>query len=321
MSPGMTAREVQSRAIRQMFARADREPMDPIGFEARLMAVFGVEVMSDQDWPVAPVTRLADMGVADQDWWIRADPVYLEPRRDSLVLQSGLKLRQDDADRLVAELNAAMNGEGWRIKAASPERWYLKPPNAPEIRTTPLRAARGRDVHDLLPRGPDWKTWHTRLSEFQILMHTSPVNAEREANGLLPANSVWFWGGGRLPAPKPDQWARIWTEDPLGLGLARLAGIPVSSGQPDMGVWKSVASGQFLIIAPEDPLSPGGRGSESKPPVWEQWLEDLLQAVHGGNVDSLTLIPDEGPIYHYRRPYRWRFWRRIAQPDSRRHAA
>jgi len=71
----------------------------------RLFALFGIAPEAGQDLPVAAVTRVADMGVIDREWWIRADPVYLEAGHDSLVLHAGLGLTPDEAAQLVAELN------------------------------------------------------------------------------------------------------------------------------------------------------------------------------------------------------------------------
>src|SRR4030066_31854 len=135
---------------------------------------------------------------------------------------------EGETQRLVAELNEPLAQAGWLLKAPRPERWYLKPPAAAAITTTPLAAANGRNVQPLLPQGPDRKARHTRLNEIQILLYTSPVNAAREARGLLPANSVWFWGGGGPAPPGGGGWTRVSSDDPLCLGLARLAG--VSSG-------------------------------------------------------------------------------------------
>jgi hypothetical protein len=227
------------------------------------------------------------------------------------VLRGGLRLRREDAERLTAELNAVLSGEGWVIRAPCAGRWYLRPSTEPALRTTPLAAARGRDVRSLLPEGPDRGAWHARLNEIQILMHGAAVNAEREANGLLPANSVWFWGGGRLPGLGAVGWSQLWGQDPLSIGLGRLAGIPVATGLPAEGYWESLACGrQLIVIAPEE----GPAGVETDPTtlrwLWTQWLAPLQQAVHTGQIRRLTVMSDRGPAYHYRRGCRWRFWRR-----------
>src|SRR5512143_1334699 len=72
--------------LRTLLARSVRQDGLPSGFEALLFRLFGIDVPLGTDLPVAAVTRLADTGAADRAWWLRADPVSLQPQRDHLVL-------------------------------------------------------------------------------------------------------------------------------------------------------------------------------------------------------------------------------------------
>ena len=313
--PGLFAGPAAPEPVLRLLARADQLRGGAEGDTQRLFALFGIVPQAGLDLPVAAVTRVADMGVIDRDWWIRADPVYLEPGCDSLVMQAGLGLTPAEAERLVAELNESLAQDGWLLKAPRPERWYLKPPAAAAITTTPLAAANSRNVHPLLPQGADHKAWHMRLNEIQILLHTSPVNAVREARGVLPANSVWFWGGGRLPQIGTVRWAHLCSDEPLAQGLARLAGVP-SNPVPVNGTELLAQPGggaQLLVLGLPVPIL-----SQADAEAWqaalqtleENWLSPLLAAVHAGDLRSLTLISDSGPLFLYRRAHRWRFWRR-----------
>lgn len=312
LSPAVAAPE----KLETLLARADRTDGGPPGFELRLFGLFGISPSVDGEVPVAPVTRLADMGVIDREWWVRADPVYLEPGHDSLVLHAGLDLSQTEAEALVAEINVTLAADGWLLKAPRPGRWYVKPPQAPQIRTTPLPEATGRDIHRLLPAGPDSRVWHTRLSELQILLHTSSVNAAREARGLQPANSVWFWGGGRLPQLGSVSWAQIRSSEPLASGLARLAGRSADPIPANGRDWldQIPSSGNCLLVL--DQLAPLRlKGNKSG---WQQallrldsdWIAPLTTAVHAHRLVSLTIIGDTGPVFSYRRAHHWRIWRR-----------
>lgn len=313
--PGLFAGATAPMQLQRLLTRADRLPGGADGVTERLFALFGIAPEAGRDLPVAAVTRVADMGVIDREWWIRADPVYLEPGSDSLVMHAGLGLTPDEAERLVAELNESLAQDGWLLKAPRPERWYLKPPAAAAITTTPLAAANGRNVHPLLPQGADYRAWHTRLNEIQILLHTSPVNAAREARGLLPANSVWFWGGGRLPQPGAEEWVRVSSDDPLSHGLARLAGVP-SGPLPANGAEFLAQPGggeQLLVLGLPTPIL-----SQADAEAWQaalerlvhDWLTPLMAAVHAGALAELTLVSNTGASFRYRRLHRWRFWRR-----------
>jgi len=312
------------RTLSTLLARADQAVAGASGFELRLFGLFGVAPPVDGDLPVAPVTRLADMGVIDREWWVRADPVYLEPGHDSLALHAGLDLTQSEADSLASELNTALVTDGWLLKAPRPDRWYLKPPRAARIRTTALSAAVGRDIHALLPDGAENRAWHTRLSELQILLHTSSVNAAREARGRQPANSVWFWGAGRLPQLGTVAWTQVWSNEPLASGLARLAGLPAAPLPEDAQKWldqAGTASDCLLILDQLASLQLQGDVYGWQPALLgldSDWIAPLMAAVHAGQLASLTVLSDTGPVFRYRRAHRWRFWRRrIAIPRLR----
>lgn len=298
-----------------LLARADRRTLPVDGLEVRLFQLFGLHMNPEQDLPIAAVTRVADMGIVDNDWWIRADPVHLEPQRAGLVLDPLTDLTRDEADRLTAELNEVLRTDGWLLKAPHPLRWYLKPPGAPLLTTTPLRHVIGLDVHPHLPQGPDRKTWHTRLNELQILLHTSTINAAREARGAKTANSLWFWGGGRLPTAVASPWDEVVAGDAVSLGLARVLSIAHQPLPASAAVWLSFSDRpkRSLIVLDEVTALAGSQDLQA---LAENWLRPLTRAVHSGSVRSLTLISDSGPEFTYRRRHRWYFWRRPQAMES-----
>src|SRR3990167_2665495 len=69
-------------ALETLLARAERHALPVRGFEASLFSLFGAEAPNEGDLPVAAVTRVLDLGIVDNGWWLRADPVHLSPQRD-----------------------------------------------------------------------------------------------------------------------------------------------------------------------------------------------------------------------------------------------
>jgi len=311
--PGLQESGIRSKPVRKLLARSDLLPAPP-GWTARHFSLFGIDRVAGADYPVAAVTRLADMGVVDRDWWIRADPVYLEPRRDSLILRASLDLDRHESSALASELNESLMLDGWVLRAPHPDRWYIKPTNGFSVTTTPVTDAIGKNVDPLLPAGVDRTLWNSRLAELQIILHTSSVNAAREHRGLLPANSVWFWGGGRLPTQTAVTWNRVLARDPLSIGLARLSQVesrPISKSQDAM-IDLSVA-GETLVV-PEDANIDLSEGFLET--VAQTWIQPLAAAVHRGELDTLTLVSDRGPRFEYRKRFRWRIWRQRPSPSG-----
>jgi hypothetical protein len=200
-------------ALETVLTRGSRQAFSDEGSEAAVCQTLGIE--QQQDWPLAPVTLQADGGDPGTDYWLRADPVHLGVMRDRIVLadSQALELDQAEADALAASIHGHF-GDSFSPLALQPRRWYLNLPQAPQISTTPLTCATGRDIDPLLPRGHDASRFRALLNELQMLLHDHPVNLLREARGQLPVNSLWLWGGGVLPEVRPPGTLKVATDDP-----------------------------------------------------------------------------------------------------------
>ena len=307
------------RALETLLVRAERhEHFAPAGHEDGLFALFSLRQDENADLPVAAVTRMSDMGVIDNDWWLRADPVHLSLERDGLVLADAknLDVTKEEANQLVSEIMEVFTADGWVLKAPRPERWYLKPAHEPRITTTSLAKVTGRDIHPFLPAGPDSMTWHTTLNEIQILLHTTTVNAKREQNGKRPINSLWFWGGGRLPRIAPVSWAQVWSNEPVSLSLARLTGTPSENVPEGFDDWRSQADkpGEHLVVL-DDIRTAGAHTGAAQwnnmmQRIEKKWMQPLLRALKSNVLSSATLMTDSGVSFTLtsRQAHRW--WRR-----------
>ncbi len=307
------------RALETLLSRAEAiDRRVPRGYEEGLFALFNLARQDNADLPVAAVTRMFDMGVIDKDWWLRADPVHLSLSRDRLILADARKLEvtPQEASSLVAEVMEVFKADGWLLKAPHPERWYLKPLKPPKLTTTALSRVVGRDVHGFLPQGPDDKAWHTILNEIQILLHTATVNAEREKQGKLPINSLWFWGSGRLPRIAPVSWTRVWSNEPVTLSLAKLsgtAGVALPGGYAD---WhrQSGPPGEHLVILDEahgaSLYADATDWHEILKKLEQNWMAPLLNDLQSGKVARATLLTDAGIGYSITPRQARRWWRR-----------
>lgn len=310
-------------ALERLLSRSDRLAAVATGkerdgsLEACLFGLFGVRRPAQGDYPVAAVSRLADAGETAAGFWLRADPVHLEPSSGSLILTEGsaLRITAAEAERLAGEILENYAGEGWRLEVLNPLRWYLQPPQAAAIETVPPLTAAGQDIQPFLPSGPDNKAWHILLNETQILLHTSGINSEREARGLLPVNSLWFWGAGPLPEVGPSPWTALWGEDALAVGLARLTGIPSRTLPADAAAWLAdPAAGEHLLVL--DQVQAPAAYSESE--VWAQalealeqlWIAPLVEALSAGKLTALRVWGDSRHGYAVTPRALRRWWRR-----------
>lgn len=272
--------------------------------------LFGATV--DNSPPVAAVTHVLDSDDTAPGWWIRADPVYLHLDRNRLILfdQRILKLSQHDAVRLAAEVSAAgvpdwlseesqdNLQENFRVDALSPSRWYLRLPGPARIHTTKLSVVHGQEIRHYLPDGERGKQWRAWLNECQILLHNSAVNAEREARGDLPVNSLWFWGGGHTPMVTSERFNRVWSNHPLVLGLARLSATPYNALPCDADHWLAQIDhpGHHLLVLEERTTTDASAmfsDINTKELDWieKKWVIPLWKAMRSGIIANLEIYP------------------------------
>ena len=319
--------------LETLLARADRlevaggpVPATAGVVEARVFALFGLGVEDGADLPVAAVTRVADGGDADTAWWLRADPVCLQPQGAGLVLYDRPEppLTRDQTRALVDEILQVFGADGWHLEAPTPHRWYLRLATAPAIQTSALAHVAGRDIHPYLPTGKDAKAWHVILNEVQILLHTCGVNVERESLGHMPINSLWFWGGGRLPARPAVDWTHVGSDEPVSQGLARVCALPLSPLPVDAAAWldQAAAGRHLLVFDPEHPRYGHGDGdtqSQRHPEhasktflaeLEQRWIVPLIAALKTGALMSVTLYTETGPGFRITRKTLGRWWRR-----------
>jgi hypothetical protein len=305
-------------ALETLLGRGEAESFAPSDLEAALFALFGVELPPGGDLPVAAVTRVVDAGTREEGYWLRADPAHLVPNRDQLVLAAvgGLGISRDDAEHLAADINSRFGDAGWHLDAPVPDRWYLQLDDDPGIRTVPPSAAAGRDIRGLLPAGEHARHWHALINELQMVLHGSPVNAAREGRGEPAVNSLWLWGGGRLPRVPKGTWIKVWGNDPLAEGLARLSGTATAALPAKGDTWLASAldpGGHLAVLSGGlDAIRRGdlGRWLEFVQVLETDWFVPLLGALRSGELQTLSLLPLAGWNYSLGRRELRRWWRR-----------
>lgn len=269
-------------------------------------------IARQQDWPLAPISALAD-GLAPGDaYWLRLDPAHLEVGMGGLMLRAAdtLGLAGAEAAALVASLNRNWAGEGLELAAPTPTRWYLRLPAPPEISTTPLDQVTGEYLTPHLPRGRDARRLMAMVNEAQMLLHDHAVNRAREDAGLPPVNGLWLWGGGILPAmhPRLDLAA---SDAPEVRALATAAGVDARPSPcrleelRDAGRFRNALA--TLAPSPEDYdlaayLAKLERG----------WFKPMLRGLALGRMRSarLDLLAGAGQAAALTPARAWRFWRR-----------
>lgn len=314
--PGLPRPEAT--ALERLLGRARVTTLDAVGYDATLFQLFGLAAAPERDLPTAAVTRLVDGGDSQQGWWLRADPAHLQPDRNRLLLfdARSLDLDSDEVESLVAELNREFGSAGLQLDAPHPNRWYLRLDDDPGLRAYPLDQVIGRNINRFLPYDETKRRWRTLWTEIQMALHRSPINTAREARGRRPVNSLWFWGGGRLPHGARSPCDDVYAAEPLSRGLARLAGVAVSPLPDNAADWLAASEeDKETLVALEATRYDRADGNLY---AWvghvnaleANWFAPLLTLLDASRVTRLYLYSGDGRIFTVERG-RWRhFWRR-----------
>jgi hypothetical protein len=263
--------------------------------------------------PAAALRRLAFGHAADDAEWLCLDPVRLRFEERSLVLDDprALSLEAAEAEALAVALAPTFAALG-ELDVLAPQTWNLRL-SASSPSFAELGQSLGRAVVPL-PVQPAYSAWRQALNEAQMVLHAHPVNQAREAAGKPLVNSLWPWGGGRLPAPTSSHHDRVWSADPVVRGMAQMQGIDATA----LPAAYAAGPGKSILACFDELAAPSHLGDAL---AWRDallrlesaWLAPALAAMRSGQLDSLRLLaPGERNSVELGagRAGLWKFWRK-----------
>lgn len=282
-------------ALDNLLARGHISPQPAIGLTAWLCRAFGVA--KQQDWPIAPLTLLAQGGQPGSHYWLRADPVHLRIALDRLILSDSRSfgITAEEAEALISSLNRHFQADGWTFFAPTPTCWYLRVEQAPILETTPLAEAAGGYVENHMPRGADAPHWRALLNELQMLVHEHPVNLAREDRDEPVINSVWPWGGGTLAALPAKLPGKLWADDALAQALAITGNTPSPPPPANAAEWLNKAGPDSAALVVLDQLATAAQYGNAGnwlmllEEMERDWFAPLSKALRQGKLKKLTL--------------------------------
>lgn len=259
--------------------------------EALVCQQFGFQAAPD--YPIAAVAAVAEGLDVGDAFWLRADPVHLILQRDCFSLHETVPLSVEHAhaEQIIERLNQHFRQDGLVFYVGQSGAWYLRSEQSLEIQTTLPSVVAGKNVHQFLPQGADAPRFRAVLNEVQMLLHEHPVNMARESIGEVAVNSVWFSGGGALPANTPINDAQSINSAQSGTsaivamsafyqGLAHRSNLPLQSDpkNPNSFLLDDISSREHVRLQfPE---------LEN---VDDVWFKTLLTAIKRRKINQLIL--------------------------------
>lgn len=287
-------------------------------FETVLCSLFDIHPDSNNELPIAQLTRRTDFDSSSQTTLLRADPVHLRADKTALRLfpADQLALTQDETDQIIQSLNEHYRSDGLEFAAPAPSRWYVSSNKPVSLSTQPLSIVSGKDIREYLPRGEDAAYWTGLFNEIQMLLHNHPVNLQRRDNRQPEVNSVWFWGGGELPVDGQPTSYTVLGNDLLTQGLAIFSSARFENAEISMDTVSRIATNEqnSLLIVRDDLLSSVSCGDfnvwcEVLKKIEQDLFKPLLSALKKGKIRSIELLPCNGRGYLIRRTQLLKFWK------------
>lgn len=194
--------------------------------------------------------------------------LHLGTEQVSMADPDTLALDTADAGTLFDALQPLFADAGFGLERGASGRWYLLHDSLATLPTASLDRVIGRNVDPWLPDARSGRAWRRLQSEAQMLLHAHAVNARREAQGLLPVNSLWLSGCGvaaacaapaaaadepqlderlRAPALAEDwaAWADAWRQldaGPIAQWLQQRSGTLTLAGERRAVSWTPVGA-------------------------------------------------------------------------------
>lgn len=265
--------------------------------------------------PVAALTRMADGRAhpGSDAYWLRLDPVCLwaDMARVIMARCGFADLDEQERNEIENTVRFVLFQEGIKLHSDHPERWTIALEQPLPFSFSPPEAAMGMDVADVLPDHPAALYWRRLLNEIQMALHACPVNVRRRNRGQAEINSVWFWGGGLMPAAAASKaFHTVYANHPVTRGLALLHDCALH----ELSVAETADfthDGENILLDWSRPASHAAIELE----YLERIAAQLLERVKNQGV-VVQLYTGGGAGWRFDRHCRWRLWQRIVPLEN-----
>ena len=276
-----------------------RVPVEPL---AQVLGVLGRQAPAEG---LAALRFWGQTGERPGAWMAAADPVYMEPQLDRLFLHAlrAEDLGRSDIRRLFDGLQESLGSEAALGFAVLGDCGYIRSQQPMVTASFPASALDRQNPDDWLPSASAAAATLGLISEIEMSLHQHPVNAERQARGLPPVNSLWVWGGGRAPQQSSAPLPPLYADDPLLRGYWHSAGATTVDWPGTIDACLDGGEGSFVAAM---------RADSRDAAALHAGLHALRDALRSGRLRSGVLLSADGICATLRRSDRLRVWRRAS---------
>ncbi|WP_438970040.1 hypothetical protein [Methylophaga sp.] len=279
----------------KMLTHKARFKEDSSGLYHHLISLFNPQQKISSDLPVAELISGSEKSIC-------ADPCYLHPDRDKLLLfYRDLDLTIEESETFVHFLQPLFHEMQASLSVLTAGQWLLHINNADEVNFYAKEGLHGQPVTDFLPQGKDASKWITLWNEIQMLLFDCPLNQTREAAGKVPINGLWFWGAEPL-SENWQAWSHVSGDESTLEHMAALSQSMYSQHCANYAVMsgKKRLHLEFFDVEKDWEKQLGD--------LSDNWLKPAMTALRKWQLNELNLIVPEWGTYRLTPLSVWRFW-------------
>ncbi|WP_409267513.1 hypothetical protein [Massilia sp. BHUDP2] len=207
--------------------------------------------LSPEGLPAFAAAAMRGFGLdpAGGTWYI-VNPAHIQIARSHSMMADlrHLGLGEDDSRALYEAARPLCEEIGHALLYGDAQTWFLRADDWTGIEAATPDTVVGMDLSDFVPRGKQALPLRRLQNEVQMLWHTHPVNAAREARRLPGVNSFWLWGAagdatraaGRVASIGVPGWVRGLSSESIG-SLDSLDGALAQDGLLVVGILADAA--------------------------------------------------------------------------------
>jgi len=225
--------------------------------------------------------------------WFIVNPVHIEIARTHLMMGNPRFLGLDEVDSraLFDTARPYVEEAGHALLYGDAQTWFLRADDWAGLDTATPDAALGMDLTDWMPLGERAAAFRRLQNEIQILWHTHPVNAAREARRMPAVNAFWPWGAASGAPAKGPTLAAFDT----AAWLSRLADTASTDLAPtDLAQFLPTAEGDTLLVcgsvAPYAAAADWGGWIGAMTELEARLFAPILESLKNGHVRKVKLV-------------------------------
>lgn len=256
--------------------------------------------LTEFDSQALAALHLKSIGQPSDSWVCYVSPVLMQPNRDHLAIVQSRDFQFEAAElnALCTEFNDYFEEEGYRFQFLTPQIWICYGEHALTVAKQSPHAIVGDNIVAHLPSRDTDVRWQKLFNEVQMLLHHSASNKARILDGKPEINSLWFWGGGCLPADFQLPFSQVMTNNAEINGLSQLGGITPRDLSDDIG---EDIVGSLIYV---DVLAESNADL-----LIERYMESIFQLLKNKTLDEVIIIPDFTQQFTLTRRGLMKFWK------------